>query len=58
MWTLASEVLDALKRAREEVVFKIDLEKSYDCMDWEFLWFVLTKIGVGDRWIKRCVMCT
>lgn len=42
------------------MVFKIDFEKDYNCVDWDFLWFVLIKMGFGEkwiRWVKRCVRC-
>lgn len=34
---------------------------AYDCIDWDFQWFILYKMGFGERqirWIKRCVSCT
>lgn len=39
-------------------MFKVDLEKAYDNVDWRFLDFVLHKKCFGDRWrkwIKGCV---
>lgn len=42
------------------VVSKIDFEKVYDCVDRGFMWFVLNKMGFGDKWIRwmrRCVGC-
>lgn len=58
-WRVASGVLDEMRQNGEDVVFKIDFEKAYDCFDWNFLWFVLTKMGFGGRWVrwmKRYVM--
>lgn len=48
-WTLASEVLDKMKNLGNDMVFKIDFEKSSDNVDWDFLWFVMSKMGFGDR---------
>lgn len=58
---MASEVVETMRWTGEEVVFKVDFEKAYDCMDWDFLVFMLGRIGFGARWtgwIKRYVMCT
>lgn len=37
-----------MRRVREDSVFKIDLEKAYGCVDWDFLFFVLYKMGFGS----------
>lgn len=59
-WTVASEVLDEMRRTGDEMVFKIDFEKAYDCVNWDFLLFALSKMGFEVRWIrwiKRCFSC-
>lgn len=43
---MVSEVLDKMECLGYGIVFKIDFEKTCDCVDWEFLWFVFAKIGV------------
>lgn len=48
---IANEVVDEKKRSREEgVVFKIDFEKAYDYVDWDFLDHVLERKGFSLRW--------
>lgn len=36
-WTFALEVLNAMRRFGDGVVFKIVFEKTYNCVDWDFL---------------------
>lgn len=43
---MASEVLDEIKTVGNGIVFKNDFEKAYDNVDWNFLWFVLYKMGI------------
>ena len=48
---IANEVVDEKRRSREEgVVFKIDFEKAYDLVDWDFLDHVLEGKGLSLRW--------
>ena len=48
---ITNEVVDEKRRSREEgVVFKIDFEKAYDLVDWDFLDHVLERKGLSLRW--------
>ncbi|RVW93493.1 Transposon TX1 uncharacterized 149 kDa protein [Vitis vinifera] len=48
---IANEIVDEKKRSGEEgVVFKIDFEKAYDHVKWDFLDHVLKKKGFSPRW--------
>ncbi|RVW44362.1 LINE-1 retrotransposable element ORF2 protein [Vitis vinifera] len=48
---IANEIVDEKKRSGEEgVVFKIDFEKAYDHVNWDFLDHVLEKKGFSPRW--------
>ena len=43
---------------KKRVVFKIDSEKAYDHIKWEFLDFVLERKGFGStwkKWIRDCL---
>ena len=49
----ANEIVDEKRRLEEEgVVFKIDFEKAYDHVTWDFLDHVLEKKGFSPRWRK------
>ena len=56
---IVNEIVDKKRRSREEgVVFKIDFEKAYDHVRWDFLDHVLEKKGFGPRWrtwMKGCL---
>ena len=44
---IVNEIVDEKKRSLEEIViFKIDFEKAYDHVSWDFLDHVLEKKGV------------
>ena len=48
---ITNALVDEKRRSREVwVVFKIDLEKIYDHVDWGFLDHVLERTGFGSRW--------
>ncbi|GKV32708.1 hypothetical protein SLEP1_g41295 [Rubroshorea leprosula] len=54
-----NEVVDEVKKMkRQAFVFKADFEKAYDCVDWEFLDWMMGSFGFGDKWrgwIKECL---
>ena len=56
---VANEIVEEYrKRGKPGVVFKIDFEKAYDCVEWGFLDFVLQKKGFGSvwrKWIRGCL---
>ena len=43
-------VEDYRKRKKKGVIFKVDFEKAYDHVNWDFLDLVLEKKGFGVRW--------
>ncbi|RVX10323.1 putative ribonuclease H protein [Vitis vinifera] len=48
---MANEIVDEKRRSREEgVVFKIDFEKAYDHVKWDFLDHMLEKKGFSLKW--------
>ncbi|KAJ9697646.1 hypothetical protein PVL29_006989 [Vitis rotundifolia] len=48
---IANEIVDEKRRSGEEgVVFKIDFEKAYDHVKWDFLDHVLEKKGFSSKW--------
>ncbi|RVX19759.1 Transposon TX1 uncharacterized 149 kDa protein [Vitis vinifera] len=59
---IANEAIDyLLKRNESGVLCKLDLEKAYDHINWNFLLFVLQSMGFGEKWtgwISWCISTT
>ena len=56
---IANEIVDSTLRRKEcGLICKLDIEKAYDTISWEFLYQVMGKMGFGGRWmswIKWCI---
>jgi len=56
---VANEVIEEYKRKRKSCVFfKVDYEKAYDSVSWEFIYYMLKRLGFCElwiRWIKGCL---
>lgn len=49
----ANEILDLVTRAKKScLLFKIDFEKAYDRVSWNFLRFIMKKMRFRDRWMQ------
>ena len=55
----ANGVIEDLRRRRKSgLCFKVDFEKAYDSVSWEFLYDMLQRLGFHSRWIlwiKGCL---
>ena len=59
---IANEAINSLiKRNESGVLCKLDIEKAYDHLSWNFLLIVMRKMGFGDKWaawIRWCISTT
>jgi len=46
---VTNEVLEEKKSC---VFFKVDYEKAYESISWDFIYYMLERVGLCDKWIK------
>ncbi|KAJ9708014.1 hypothetical protein PVL29_000195 [Vitis rotundifolia] len=55
---IANEALDSrLKVNKPGLLLKMDIEKAFDHVNWDFLMEVMSKMGFGPRWISWMKWC-
>ncbi|WJZ92237.1 hypothetical protein VitviT2T_011246 [Vitis vinifera] len=53
---IANEAIDSvLKKKGSGLICKLDIEKAYHHVNWDFLVAILAKMGFGHKWIKWCI---
>ncbi|GAU13879.1 hypothetical protein TSUD_262060 [Trifolium subterraneum] len=56
---IVNELIDLAKRRKDKCLFfKVDFEPAYDTVNWNFLDYMLTRMGFAEgwrRWIRACV---
>ncbi|RVW62551.1 putative ribonuclease H protein [Vitis vinifera] len=55
---IANEAIDStLKNNESAILCKLDIEKTYDNVDWTFILTVMQKMGFGEKWIRWIKWC-
>lgn len=55
---IATELVDEAKKLKKKgVMFKVNFEKAYDSVSWEYLEFVMGKMGFAQKWIGWMMAC-
>jgi len=55
---VANETIDYLKKEKKKgVIVKVDYEKAYDSVDWEFLIYMMGRLGFNTKWIHWIKVC-
>ena len=50
---IANEAVDSILRGKEKgILCKLDIEKAYDHIRWDFLMQMLERMGFGSKWIR------
>ncbi|GKA40565.1 putative RNA-directed DNA polymerase, eukaryota, reverse transcriptase zinc-binding domain protein [Tanacetum coccineum] len=56
---MVSEIIDWYrKRNKRLLIFKVDFEKAFDSISWDYLDYILSQMGFGDlwrSWIRACL---
>lgn len=59
---IAKELVDDVKRIGSRcIIFKADVEKAFDSVSWNFLFFMMRKMGISEiwiGWIRECLSST
>ena len=57
--SIVHECLHNIKKKKyKSIILKLDLQKAYDCIEWDLLRMILIQIGFGLQfmnWIMSCV---
>ena len=55
---IANELIDfGVKSGKSGVVCKLDIEKAYNHVNWDFLLYVMKRMGFWEKWIRWICHC-
>ena len=55
---IANGAIDSLLKSNTcGLICKLDIENTYDHVNWNFLLLVLNKMGFGDKWVRWIKWC-
>jgi len=55
---VANEMLEEMKKKKRRCIFfKVDYEKAYDSINWDFIYYILQRLGFCERWIGWIRVC-
>lgn len=55
---ISNEALDwRLKSGELGLIFKLDIEKAFDKINWKYIISILNQMGFGAKWIKWIEYC-
>ncbi|XP_071706748.1 uncharacterized protein [Rutidosis leptorrhynchoides] len=55
---IANEIIEYVKRKKSKcLIFKVDFEKAFDSLSWEFLMEVMGILGLGSKWRQWILAC-
>jgi len=55
---IANETVDFLRKNKlQGVIVKVDFEKAYDSVDWDFLMYMMNRLGFRPKWINWIKAC-
>ena len=55
---IANKVINEAKRNNKScLIFKVDYEKAYDSISWDFLLYMLRRTGFSSKWVKWIEGC-
>ena len=55
---IANEAIDLILKNNEcGILCKLDIEKTYDHVNWSFLLTVMQKMGFREKWVGRIMWC-
>jgi len=55
---IANEVIHEAKTSKKPcLIFKVDFEKTYDSVSWDFLFYMLNRMGFHEKWVSWIKGC-